>query len=596
MALLIHGEAAFIGEGITQETLNLSQLPGYQVGGTLHVIVNNQVGFTTPPEEGRSSTYATDVAKMLQIPIFHVNGERPEAVAQVVALAMDFRHHFRRDVVIDMYCYRRWGHNEADEPSFTQPLMYGAIEERPSVRDSYLDHLLKLGGVTREEADRIAKKRRERLERALSEVRADGEAIPSEEPKGVWVGYHGGRENLADDVETGVSRRRLQSLLRRLTHLPRGFHLHRKLHRAWQTRRKMASGEKPLDWSAAEALAFASLAVEGHRVRLTGQDTARGTFSQRHAVLHDMEDGRTFVPLQHLAPDQAAVEIHNSPLSEAAVLGFEYGYSLDCPGGLVAWEAQFGDFVNAAQVIVDQFIASAEDKWRRLSGMVLLLPHGFEGQGPEHSSARLERFLTLGAEENLQIVAPTTPAQYSHVLRRQVVRRWRKPLVVLTPKSLLRHGRCTSALEDLASGRFRRVIGDPHVDAATAERVLLCSGKVYYDLLKRREEGERDRVAIIRLEQLYPLPESQLEQALEGYGNATSLHWVQEEPANMGAANYLTARFGQRLLGRFAWSVIAREESASPATGSSRVHAAEQKQLLDRAFGENAAPISLRNL
>ncbi len=593
MVVLIHGDAAFIGEGITQETLNLSQLPGYQVGGTLHVVVNNQIGFTTSPREARSTTYATDVAKMLQSPIFHVNGEIVEAVAQVVKTAMDFRQRFRRDVVIDMYAYRRWGHNEGDEPSFTHPVLYRAIEERESTRDSYLSHLLKLGEVTRQEADEIAKRRREVLEQALSEVRENGaNGVPAEPalpPPGIWAGYHGGRENFEDDifkddVETGVPAERLRGLLRKLTELPDGFRLHHKLQRAWETRRKMADGEKPIDWSAAEALAMASLAVEGHRVRLSGQDSERGTFSQRHAVLHDVENDRTYVPLQHLSADQAAVDIINSPLSESGVLGFDYGYSLDCPEGLVMWEAQFGDFVNAAQVIIDQFIASAEDKWRRLSGLVLLLPHGFEGQGPEHSSARLERFLTLAADENMQIVYPSTPAQYFHCLRRQVVRRWRKPLVVMTPKSLLRHGRCVSSLDELAAGRFRRVIADDNVKPADARRLLLCCGKVYYDLLKRREEQERTDVAIVRLEQLYPLAESQLEEALRPFADRAPVFWVQEEPINMGAARYLAARFGHRLLGRFEWSIIAREESASPATGFSAVHLEEQEDLLRRAL------------
>jgi 2-oxoglutarate dehydrogenase E1 component len=583
MVVLIHGDAAFIGEGVTQETLNLSQLPGYQVGGALHVVVNNQIGFTTSPQEARSTTYATDVAKMLQSPIFHVNGENPEAVAQVVKTALDFRQRFRRDVVIDMYAYRRWGHNEGDEPSFTQPVMYRAIEERESTRDSYLNHLLKLGGVTREEADEIAAHRRQVLEEALSEVRKNGPEKLSLPPPGIWAGYHGGRENFEDDVETGVDASRLRGLLGKLTELPKGFHLHPKLRRAWETRQQMAAEEKPIDWSAAEALAFASLAVDGHRVRLSGQDCGRGTFSQRHAVLHDYEDDHTFVPLQHLAADQAPVDIINSPLSEAGVLGFDYGYSLDCPEGLILWEAQFGDFVNAAQVIIDQFIASAEEKWRRLSGIVMLLPHGFEGQGPEHSSARLERFLALAAEENLQVVSPSTPAQYFHCLRRQVVRRWRKPLVVMTPKSLLRHGRCVSALAELASGRFRRVIADEQVKPADVERILLCSGKVYYDLLKRLEELKRTDVAIIRLEQFYPLPESQLDEALRPFADETPVYWVQEEPANMGAARYLQAKFGHRLMGRFDWSIIAREESASPATGFSGAHALEQEALLKQA-------------
>ena len=439
MVLLIHGDAAFAGEGVVQETLNLSELNPYSTGGTVHIIVNNQLGFTTGPEQGRSSTYSTDVAKMLQSPIFHVNGEHPEAVAQVMRLAMDFRREFRRDVIIDMYCYRLRGHNESDEPSFTQPLMYRAIEKRKSVRASYVDHLVQLGGITREEAEHIVEQTRERLEKELATARSDEYKPRVLDFGGLWRRYVGGPESDVPDVETGAAPERLAQLLEAQTHFPEDFTPHPKIVMGLKRRKAMAAGEAPLDWSAAESLAFASLAADGYRVRMTGQDVERGTFSQRHAVLHDVKNGKTYVPLQHVAEDQGPVEIWNSSLSEAGVLGFEYGYSLDWPDGLVLWEAQFGDFVNAAQVIVDQFIASAEDKWRRLSGLVMLLPHGFEGQGPEHSSARLERFLLMSAEDNLQVTYPTTPAQYFHLLRRQVLRPWRKPLIVMTPKSLLRH-------------------------------------------------------------------------------------------------------------------------------------------------------------
>ncbi|MBW3543011.1 MAG: 2-oxoglutarate dehydrogenase E1 component, partial [Planctomycetes bacterium] len=384
MVLLIHGDAAFAGEGVVQETLNLAQLEGYTVGGTVHVVVNNQLGFTTGPEEGRSSTYATDVARMLQIPIFHVNGEDPEAVAQCVHLALDFRREFQRDVVIDMYCYRRHGHNESDEPAFTQPVMYEAIRKRKPVREGYLDHLLSLGGVTRDEADMIADQRREQLEAELQAARGDDYVHHPQAMGGVWEGYRGGRERNAPEVDTGVEAEQLSSFLTKLTQYPEDFHPHKKIERGLAERREMAAGEKPLDWSAAEALAFATLAAEGCRIRMSGQDSRRGTFSQRHAVLYDVEDGHEYMPLEHVADEQAPVQIYNSPLSETGVMGFEYGYSLDCPDGLILWEAQFGDFVNAAQVIIDQFLASAEDKWNRLSGLVLLLPHGFEGQGPEH--------------------------------------------------------------------------------------------------------------------------------------------------------------------------------------------------------------------
>ena len=582
LGLLIHGDAAFAGEGIVQETLTLSRLTGYSIGGALHVVVNNQIGFTTPPGEGRSTTYATDVARMLQAPVFHVNGEDPEAVAQVVRLAMDFRHEFLTDVFIDMYGYRRWGHNETDEPSFTQPVLYRAIQQRPSVREGYLEHLLELNGITREEAGQIAHARREKLGQELAAARSD-ECAPAPKESGIWRHYAGGAEP-ADNPDTGVTTERLATLLRKLTEMPAGFHLHSKLERGMKARRGMAEGEHPLDWSAAEALALATLAADGVRIRLTGQDTARGTFSQRHAVLHDQEDGSPYVPLQHIADDQAPVEIYNSPLSEAGALGFEYGYSLDTPDGLVLWEAQFGDFVNAAQVILDQFLTSAEDKWRRLSGLVLLLPHGFEGMGPEHSSARIERFLTLAAEDNIQIVQPTTPAQYFHLLRRQALSRWRKPLVVFTPKSLLRHPNVVSSLDDCARGCFQRLLP---ADSAprSARRVLLCTGKVFHDLAAGREEHKRDDTAIVRLEQLYPLRDELVAEALKPYAAETPVFWVQEEPANMGAWRYLRERFGNRLFDRHPFDLVSRPESASPATGSAHAHKLEQERLVRRALG-----------
>src|SRR5580704_1372419 len=500
LVLLIHGDAAFAGEGVVQETLNLSRLEGYSTGGTLHIIVNNQIGFTTSPEEGRSTVYASDVAKMLQSPIFHVNGEHPESVAQAVDLAMDFREKFRRDVVIDMYCYRRWGHNEADEPGFTQPLLYQAIEHQRSVRDGYLEHLLKLEGVTREEADRIAAQRFEKLETAFEEARR-GDFTPAPQTlTGAWQCFQGGAEPPDDEPPTGVPAGRLVELLTRLTQIPEGFHLHKTLQRGVDQRLAMAGNKRPLDWAAAEALAFATLATEGRRVRLSGQDSQRGTFSQRHAVLHDVVDGHAFSPFAFLAKEQAPVEIINSPLCETGVLGFEYGYSLDDPDALVAWEAQFGDFANAGQVIIDQFIAGAADRWRRLSGLVLLLPHGLEGMGPEHSSARLERFLSLAARDNMQIVYPSTPAQYFHCLRRQVLRRWRKPLVVLTPKSLLRHPAAVSTLDDCASGHFQRVISEAR-QVETPDRILLCTGKIYYELAAFN--SGKNNAPVIRLEQLY---------------------------------------------------------------------------------------------
>ena len=583
LSLLIHGDAAFAGEGIIQETLNFSTLPGYFGGGTLHVIVNNQIGFTTSPNEGRSTPYATDVARMLQAPIFHVNGEDPEAVAQVVQLALDFRHEFQSDVFIDMYGYRRWGHNETDEPSFTQPVLYREIEKRKSVRENYFEHLQKLNEVTAEEAEKIARERHDKLESELAAAK-NGNGADKIESHGIWKEYYGGAEP-DGEIETGVSAKRISELLCKLTEVPESFHLHPKLERGFQARREMADGKCPLDWAAAEILALATLATEGFRIRLTGQDTARGTFSHRHAIVYDHESGIPFSPLQTLSPEQAPVEIVNSPLSEAGALGFEYGYSLDCPGGLVIWEAQFGDFVNAAQVILDQFITSAEDKWQRLSGLVLLLPHGFEGMGAEHSSARIERFLTLAAEDNIQIAQPTTPAQYFHLLRRQALRKWRKPLVIFTPKSLLRHPKVISNLEDFSREYFQRVLPD-NLKPELVKRILLCTGKIYYELLAYREEHKRDDVAIFRLEQLYPLRVAALEKLLEPFANETPALWVQEEPQNMGAWRYLHEKFGNHLIGRLPFALVSRSESASPATGSHGAHNLEQARLIARAFGD----------
>jgi 2-oxoglutarate dehydrogenase E1 component len=478
LGILIHGDAAFIGEGVVQETLNMSELPGYSIGGTLHVILNNQVGFTTGPQQGRSTIYASDVAKMLQSPIFHVNGEDPEAVAQVVNLAMDFREKFQRDVVIDMYCYRRFGHNETDEPTFTQPLMYEAIKRQKSVRESYLERVLALGQITREEADAIEAKCRESLEGELATARSQDYKPLVQAFGGLWQGYVGGRDKEVPEVPTAVEHGRLVSLLEKLTAVPADFNINPKVRKVLDTRLEMSKG-KPLDWATGEALAFASLATEGHHLRMSGQDVERGTFSHRHAVLRDMKTEATYTTLSQLDPKQASVEIVNSPLSENGVLGFEYGYSLDWPDGLTLWEAQYGDFVNAAQVIIDQFISSGEDKWRRLNGLVMLLPHGFEGGGPEHSSARLERFLSLCAEDNMQVMNLTTPAQYFHALRRQVKRPWRKPLVIMAPKSLLRHPKAVSSLEDLSQGTFRRILFDHTVDPKNVKRILMCSGKVY---------------------------------------------------------------------------------------------------------------------
>ena len=588
MGIAIHGDAAFSGQGVTQELLNMAELHGYRTGGTLHVIVNNQIGFTTPPDEGRSTRYSTDVARMLQTPIFHVNGEDPEAVAHVVDIALDYRQKFSTDVIIDMYCYRRYGHNETDEPAFTQPEMYEIIRSRKSVREVYTERLTKLGEVSKDEAKKIQKASRKSLDEALQQA----EELKDQPPlistgAGFWEPYSGGKDVDVEEVSTSVDAETLRSLMDQICEMPSDFHLHEKLEKTFENRRAMGRGEMPLDWGAAETLAFATLLHQGHPVRISGQDSGRGTFSHRHAILYDSQDGREYLPLKEVH-DDALFQIYNSPLSEVGVLGFEYGYSLDTPEGLTVWEAQFGDFCNVAQVIIDQFITSSEDKWNRLSGLVMLLPHGFEGQGPEHSSARLERFLNLCAEDNIQVVNLTTPAQIFHCLRRQVLRPWRKPLVVMAPKSLLRPPHAISDLADLADGAFQRIIPDVEgLDPKKVERVLLTSGKVYYELAERRKEEERDDVAIIRLEQYYPLHQDELRKVLDPYDTSTPVVWVQEEPRNMGAWSFLKLHFTEKgkLLATWPVKCVSRRESASPATGSSAAHKIEQNQLIDRAFG-----------
>ncbi len=587
LGVIIHGDAAFIGEGVVQECLNLSNLNGYRTGGTLHIILNNQIGFTTDSEESRSSKYATDVAKMLQIPIFHVNGEDPEAVAQVIKLAMDFRNEFQMDLVIDMYGYRRLGHNESDEPAFTQPLLYKKIRQRKTVREGYLDNLMSHDDITRDEADQIQEARTKLLEEELSIARSSNYHLPEPKRGPVWADYFGGSELDATEPPTGVDAKVLKEISGKLTTIPEGFTPHPKIKKLLDSRHQAVIDGEGIDWACAEALAMGSLALQGYQVRLSGQDSCRGTFSHRHARLHDYLTGKTYTPLENFSADQAKVQIHNSPLSEMAVLGFDYGYSLDTPNALVMWEAQFGDFVNVAQVIIDQFISSAEDKWQILSGLVLLLPHGFEGQGPEHSSARLERFLAQCAEDNIQVCQPSTPKQYFHLLRRQVERKWRKPLVVMTPKSLLRHPEAQCTLEDLSQDRFHRVLGEAEdISAEKVKRILLCSGKIYYDLIKKRKQLDRTDIAIVRVEQFYPFCDKSLAKALEGYDPKTPITWVQDEPENMGAWWFLRVHFGDQLLGSHPLSVTCRPPSASPATGSSNSHKREQEKLINEAFDD----------
>jgi 2-oxoglutarate dehydrogenase E1 component len=584
LGILVHGDAAFAGQGLVAETLNLSEIHGFRTGGTLHVIVNNQIGFTATPAEARSTPYATDIAKMLQCPIFHVNGDHPEAVAHVVQLAMEYRHAYQCDVVIDMFCYRKYGHNEADEPSFTQPLMYKVIERKESVLKLYSQRLIARGVTSAAFVEELQARINQELENELKLAKKAAKRPVVVAGQGVWQGYLGGPDASVPDVETGVGRERLEQIGKRATSIPDTFHPHPKIERLFKTRQQMVTGALPMDWGCAEMLAIGSLCLEGHMVRFSGQDTCRGTFSSRHAVIVDVENGDEYMPLAHLTPDQAECRIYDSALSEAAVLGFEYGYSLDYPDALIAWEAQFGDFANGAQVMIDQFISSSEDKWKRISGLTMLLPHGYEGQGPEHSSARLERYLQLCAEDNMQVAYPTTPAQYFHLLRRQVHRKWRKPLIVMSPKSLLRLPAATSNVAELAGGRFHCVLADgdsPPADAV--ERVLLCSGKVVYDLLDERKKRQDGKTAIVRLEQLYPFRDEDLGRVLAGYPKLGELVWVQEEPLNMGAIGFLELRL-RRLAGSKGFRVVARVESASPATGSHKAHLLEQRAIVDEAF------------
>ena len=582
LPVLIHGDAAFAGQGIVAEVLNLANLEGYATGGTVHVIINNQVGFTTNPEDARSTPYCTDIARVLRAPVFHVNGEDPEAVVWAVQLAVEYRQMFQQDVLIDLYCYRKYGHNEGDEPAFTQPRMYEVIRNKQPPREVYARRLAEEGVASDGEADALMKQRVERLESELERTRKEGaKRTGISAMAGLWNKYRGGPDAETPDVPTQVPEPKLRELLVKLSEVPAGFTPNDKVARLLEQRRRIAGGNEAFDWGVGEHLAFATLLDEGAPIRFSGQDARRGTFSHRHAVLADARDGKRYMPLAHLREGQGRIDIFDSPLSEAGVMGFDYGWSLDMPEALCCWEAQFGDFANGAQVVIDQFISSAEDKWNRLCGMVLLLPHGFEGQGPEHSSARLERYLQLCAEDNMQVCYPTTPAQIFHVLRRQVLRPWRKPLVVLTPKSLLRHKHAVSSLEDLSRGAFRRIIWDHDVPRG-ARRVLLCTGKVYYDLLAGREEKKRNDVALIRIEQLYPLSDELLAEALKPHAGAEVV-WVQEEPFNMGAWYYLRARWPSEL-GKL--SCVSRPESASPATGSEKSHKFEQHLLVDQAFGD----------
>jgi 2-oxoglutarate dehydrogenase E1 component len=580
----IHGDAAIMGQGVVAETLNLAHLPGYTIGGTIRVVINNQVGFTTNPIESRSTVYCTAVADMLHVPVFHVNGDDPEAAAYVARLALAYRQRFRTDVIIDLVCYRRFGHNEGDEPTFTQPSMYEIIHRQPSVREKYQALLLSRGTVTEAQVKALDETVRAELERALDEVRRQSLSTAPPPMHGVWESYRGGPDSEVPIVETKVPLSRLEAITRHVTAAPEGFTLHPKLARFVEELQQMGAGQAPVSWAFAEHMAYGSLLLDGASVRLSGQDTMRGTFTHRHVGWVDPKTEQRHVPLATLPGAKGSFSVYNSPLSEFAVLGFEFGYTLAAPETLVIWEAQFGDFCNGAQVIIDQFISSSEDKWNRISGLVMFLPHGYEGQGPEHSSARLERFLQLCAEDNMQVCNFTTPAQLFHALRRQIVRKWRKPLIVMTPKSLLRTKASFSPLSELHEGRFHRMIDDAEVDPGAVKRVMLCSGKIYYELAAARAARGRRAVAIVRVEQLYPLADETLLDALP-YPAGTPAVWVQEEPANMGAWWHWRSRFGDTLAGRFPLSRVSRDPSPSPATGSHASHDLEQRRLVEQALG-----------
>ncbi len=581
LPLLLHGDAAFAGQGIVAETLNMSRLEGYKTGGTVHVVINNQIGYTTLPEDARSTRYSTDIAKMLEVPIFHVHGEDPEALAHVARLALDYRRQFGRDVVIDMICYRRYGHNEADEPYFTQPLMYDRIRRRPPVYELYAARLEKEGLVSQAKVAEMGRPLEQALEEAYNRLHDSACLFPRAEFYPRWQGYSGKYSHTA--VATAADGRTLRDLARRLNRVPEGFQLHPKVAALLKRRLEAVEKGRGIDWANAEALAFASLVTEKVPVRLSGQDSGRGTFSQRHSEIFDRRTGTVHVPLANLSPGQAPFAVFNSHLSEAGVLGFEYGYSLARPESLVIWEAQFGDFVNNAQAIIDLFIVAGQAKWQRLSHLVLLLPHGWEGLGPEHSSARLERFLQLCAEDNIQVCNPTTPAQYFHLLRRQVKAPWRKPLVIMSPKSLLRHNKAVSSLDELSRGGFAPVLDDPDRPLKAAA-VLVCSGKIYYQLDDYRKKTGARETALIRLEQLYPFPGKELERILDGCGQDCPAVWVQEEPANMGAWSFVRHRL-EDILGRQV-SYAGRPAAASPATGFPHLYRRQQEQVVRQAFAQ----------
>ena len=579
LPLLVHGDAAFAGQGIVAETLNFADLPGYTVGGTIHIIANNLIGFTTVPRESHSSRFAAQLARRQSVPIFHVNGEDVDAVIRVGRIALEYRYAFGTDVVVDMIGYRRHGHSEVDDPTITQPLLYKAIKEHPPLWEIYSEDI----GV--EDVQTRVKTIRAELEAAQKKAGSITKKPTLRDLPTYWDNFKGGRYKPEYEVETGLSAKALREITEPLTTYSGDFHIHPKVKKLLEQRAEMGAGKRPVDYGMAEALAFGSLVKAGVPVRLSGQDSRRGTFNQRHSVLVDVENEKEYIPLQHISAQQARCEIYNSTLSEAGVLGFEYGYSRDYPEALVLWEAQFGDFVNVAQAVIDQFISAGEDKWNLLSGVVLLLPHGYEGQGPEHSSARIERFLQLAARDNFQICQPSNAAQYFHLLRRQALRQWRKPLIVFTPKSMLRHPDASSSIEDFARPHFLNVL--PDTEVSQAKRILLCTGKIGHELREERKKRKDNSTAIIFLEQMYPFPEAELINELEQHASARDIVWVQEEPANKGALLYMLPRL-RHIAGDRPVLSVKRSASASPATGSFKAHEMEQNALLALAFSTNS--------
>lgn len=581
--ILIHGDASVAGQGIVYEVIQMAGLDGYKTGGTIHLIINNQVGFTTNFKDARTSTYCTDIAKVTLSPVFHVNGDDVEAVVYAINLAMEYRQKYRNDVFIDILCFRRFGHNESDEPKFTQPLLYKAIEQHPNSRDIYIAQLVKEGSIEAGSAKEMEKEFRGYLQERLNEAKALTSTYQDVKFGGAWADMRiATPKDFESSPVTAVKESTLLEIAKRISTLPADKKFFKKIEKLFDERSKMANTSHVFDWAMGEQLAYGTLLAEGKRVRLSGQDVERGTFSHRHAVIKLEDSEEEYIPLANLSDQQAEFDIYNSHLSEYGVLGFEYGYAMANPNALTIWEAQFGDFFNGAQIVVDQYIASAETKWQRENGLVMLLPHGYEGQGPEHSSARIERFMELCADYNMQVTNCTTPANFFHALRRQFKRDFRKPLVVFTPKSLLRHPKCVSPLVDFTEGKFQEVIDDPNVKAAAVKRVLFCSGKIYYELLEKQQKDQTKDVAIVRLEQLYPTPLAQMEAVYKKYKNATEAVWVQEEPENMGAWPYLLRKLRKTMFSDI--ELISRKESSSTATGFAKQHADQQAYILAKAF------------